>query len=163
MASLASRGWKAPSVLSSSKESFSHYGSRVISSITLSGFLYVILAIKTIHFWLIVCIWGNALSTRASIALTFVLLLDVGIAQAHQSHLEAEDSHFAIPSTKERKENETLWQFDGWISIRSWCIVTMSPCVGLALLGGTKTGEITWVKAGGICATVWNCIIAHPE
>lgn len=30
--------------------------------------------------------------------LTFVLLLDVCVAQAHQSHLEAENPHFAVSS-----------------------------------------------------------------
>lgn len=32
------------------------------------------------------------------VTLTFVLLLDVCVAQAHQAHLEAQNPHFAVPS-----------------------------------------------------------------
>lgn len=45
---------------------------------------------------------GGALGVGASVTLTFVLLLDVCVAQAHQSHLEAENPHFAVSSTDGR-------------------------------------------------------------
>lgn len=48
------------------------------------------------------------LPTQKSCGLTFVLLLNVCVAQAHQSHLEAENSYFSVSSTagKEGKEEE---------------------------------------------------------
>lgn len=122
MVSLASNPFKASSVLCRSKESFPQYGSKVISSIRLSGCLYVILAIRAVMFWLIVCSWGGALGTWVSIRLTFVLLLDVYIAQAHQSHLEAENTHFSVPSTegtkkkeKRRERNCKVTVFELWV------------------------------------------------
>lgn len=49
-----------------------------------------------------VCAPGSLFVTEGDAgALTFVLLLDVCVAQAHQSHLEAEDTHFAVPSAGE--------------------------------------------------------------
>lgn len=156
---------KAPGVLCWSKGSFLHYGSRVISSIRLSGCLYVILAIRAVLFWLIVCSWGDALGTWASIRLTFVLLLDVCIAQAHQSHLEAENSHFAISSTREKKENKTKKKtckvriFERWI-ISNHCAL----CCGnifihwLSLAGRKKSvEELLGSKQNSTGhSTVWN-------
>lgn len=149
--SLASNPFKAPGVLCRSKESFLHYSSRLISSIRLSGCLYEILAIRAVLFWLIVCSWGDTLGTWAGIRLTFVFLLDVCIAQAHQSHLEAENSHFAITSTsgkKEKKNNKKVVRLQfmnsEWSQIMA---AVINSYIGWALLGGTTCGGITWVKA----------------
>lgn len=107
--SLASNPFKGPRCTlqkykkGKKKKKALHYGSRATSSIRLSGCLYVILAIRAVLFWLIVCSGGDALGTWVSITLTFVLLLDVSAAQAHQSHLEAENSHFAVSSTSGKK------------------------------------------------------------
>lgn len=61
MVSLASNPFKVPGGLCRGKESFLRYGSRVISSIRLSGCLYVILAITAVLFWLIVCSGGRCI------------------------------------------------------------------------------------------------------
>lgn len=37
-------------------------------------------------------------------SLTFVFLLDVGVAQAHQAHLEAQHAHLAVASAKWNEE-----------------------------------------------------------
>lgn len=100
---LTSNPFKASGVLCRSKESFLHHGSRVIFSIRLSGRLHVMLAFTSVLF-LAHCFVVAALGPSASIRLTFVLLLDIGIAQAHQSHLEAEDTHFAISSAELEEE-----------------------------------------------------------
>lgn len=68
-------------------------------------------------FWLIVAHCGGALGMGASVTLTFVLLLDVYVAQAHQSHLEAENPHFAVSSAdgrnreRERHKRSATIQF----------------------------------------------------
>lgn len=128
------------------KKSFLRYSSRLISSIRLSGCLYVILAIRAVLFWLIVCSWGDALGTWASITLTFVLLLDIRVAQAHQSHLEAENAHFAITSTGEEKEKKTVTILE-WSQVTVYCVMIMYLYISWTLVGGTKCGGITWVKA----------------
>lgn len=65
--SLASNPFKGPRCTlqkyKKEKKKALHYGSRVTSSIRLSGCLYVILAIRAVLFWLIVCSGGDALGT----------------------------------------------------------------------------------------------------
>lgn len=151
MVSLASNPFKAPGVLCGRKESFLHYSSWLISSIRLSGCLYVIRAIKAVLFWLIVCSWGDALGTWVSIRLTFILLLDVCVAQAHQSHLEAQNSHFAVTSTSGKGDKKEVVRLQVLSVEHNQITVNCGAVTYLfivwALLGGTKCGGITWVKA----------------
>lgn len=65
------------------------------------------------------------------VALTFVLFLDVGVAQAHQAHLEAENSHLPISSTDGRKEErgrerEKEDRVLGFISFSNGCLLCVN-------------------------------------
>lgn len=51
---------------------------------------------------------GSCIGAWASIRLTFVLFLDICVAQAHQSHLEAENPYFAISSAGGRNRKRRI-------------------------------------------------------
>lgn len=71
-------------------------GRALISSIRLSECLYVMLVIGAVCALAYCLRWQRGMGRR--VTLTFVLLLDVCVAQAHQAHLEAQNPHFAVPS-----------------------------------------------------------------